>query len=237
MNIIDIIVLGVLAVCVVVGMYRGFIQTVLNLGAGLLSFVGAFLLYPKLADVLSSNTDITRAISSYTDSSSILGSLDLSSKAVNALDPQSIQQVVERANLPDPLGTLLKHNLNERVFSPLGNLATNVGDYVNQTILSVSVNVICFILCFAAIFIIASIIINMLRAVFRYPVLKHLDGLVGGVMGLLVGVLICFVFFTVMPIVEGMVPLPEFRELVEQSRLAGFFTNGGLIVSIMNRKL
>lgn len=237
MNVIDIIVLGVLAMCLVFGLYRGFIQSVLNLGAGLVSFAGAFWLFPKLADVVSSNTDITRIISTYTDSGSLLGDLDMSALSVSGLNEQSIEQIVARAGLPEPLGTLLKHNLGEQVFSPLGGIATNVGDYLNQTILSVSVNVLCFIVCFAAIFIVTTIIVNMLRAVFRYPVLKHIDGLLGGVMGLLSGVLLCFVFFTVMPIIEGMVPLPEFRELVNQSRLAGFFENGGLIVSIMNRKL
>ena len=44
------------------------------------------------------------------------------------------------------IGTLLKHNLEQRVFAPLGDLATTVGDYVNQTILSVSINVLCFLI-------------------------------------------------------------------------------------------
>ena len=237
MNIIDIIVLGVLAICLLFGAYRGFIQSVLNLGAELAAFVGSFLLFPRLADVVSANTEITRFISTYTDSGSLLGDLDLSAQSVSGLSQESVAAIVQRANLPQPLGTLLEHNISEQVFSPLGNLATNVGDYLNQTILSVSINVLCFIACFIVLFIVLSIIVNLLRAVFRYPVLKHLDGLIGAVMGLLLGVLICFVFFTVMPLVESVVPLPEFRALVDQSTLAGIFENGGLVVSIMNRKL
>ena len=50
------------------GLYRGFIQSVLSLGGSLLSIVGSFLLYPHLADIVASNTDITRMISTYTDS-------------------------------------------------------------------------------------------------------------------------------------------------------------------------
>lgn len=219
------------------GLYRGFIQSVLSLGGSLLSIVGSFLLYPRLADVVASNTDITRMISTYTDSQSLLGDLDLSSQAVSGLAGDAIAQVVQKADLPNPIGTLLQHNLSAQVFSPLGNLASNVGDYVNQTILSVSINVLCFLLCFLVCFIVVHILINLVRAVFRFPVLKHLDWLAGGVFGLLLGVVLCFAFFTVLPLLESVVPLTEFRELVDQSALAQVFENGNLIISIMNRRL
>ena len=215
------------------GLYRGFIQSVLSLGGSLLSIVGSFLLYPRLADVVASNTDITRMISTYTDSQSLLGDLDLSSQAVSGLAGDAIAQVVQKANLPEPIGTLLQHNLSAQVFSPMGNLATNVGDYVNQTILSVSINVLCFLACF----IVVHILINLVRAVFRFPVLKHLDWLAGGAFGFLVGVLLCYVCFTVLPLMESVIPLENFRTLADQSVLAKTFSDSSLIVSIMNRKL
>lgn len=237
MNIIDLAVIVIIGLCVLWGLYRGFIQSVLNLAGGLLAFAGSFWLFPRLADVVSANTDITRMISTYTDSGSLLGDLDLSRRAVSTLTPDGVSAIVERAALPEPIGTLLKHNLSQQVFSPLGNLATNVGDYVNQTILSVSINVLCFLVCFVICFVIATILVNVLRAVFRFPVLKHLDWLVGGAFGLLLGVLLCFAAFTVLPLVESVLPIPEFSELVRQSELARVFENGNLIISIMNRKL
>lgn len=237
MNIIDLVAVGIIAVCVLFGFYRGFIQSVLNLGGGLISIVSSFLIYPHLADMVSANTDITRMISSYTDSQSLLGDLDLSNQAVSALSQSSISQVVARADLPEPIGTLLQHNLSQQVFSPLGSLATNVGDYVNQTILSVSINVLCFLICFALCFVIVTIVINLVRAVFRFPVLKHLDWLVGGAFGLLCGVLLCYVVFAALPLLESVVPLEEFRALVDQSTLAKTFEDSNLIISIMNRRL
>ncbi|MDD3334698.1 MAG: CvpA family protein [Eubacteriales bacterium] len=237
MNIIDLVAIGLIAVCCLFGFYRGFIQSVLHLGGGLLSIVGSFLLYPHMADIVSSNTDITRMISTYTDSRSLLGDLDLSSQTVSQLAAANVTQVVEKANLPEPIGTLLKHNLTQQVFSPLGSLATTVGDYVNQTILSVSINVLSFLICFALCFIVLAIITNLLRAVFRFPVLKHLDWLVGGAFGLLLGVLICYVVFAALPLLESVVPLEDFRTLVDQSTLAKTFENSNLIISIMNRKL
>ena len=237
MNILDIIILVILALCTLFGMYRGFIQSVLNLGSGLLSVVGSFWLFPKLSDIVSTNTAITRFISTYTDSGSLLGDLDLSSRAVAAISEQNIAQIIEKAALPAPLDTLLAHNLAQKVFAPLGDLATTVGDYVNQTVLSVSINVAGFLLCFLACFLVSTILINMLRTVFRFPVLKQLDWLAGGAFGLLIGVLLCFVVFTVLPLVESVMPIPEFSAMVSESTMAPLFANGTLIISIMNRKL
>ena len=237
MNAIDIVIIAIIALSTLFGLYRGFIQSVLNLGSGLLSVVGSFWLFPKLSDVLSSNTGFTRFISTYTDSGILLGDLDLSNLAVNALSTENIIAIVEKANLPAPLGTLLAHNLQMEVFAPLGNLATSVGDYVNQTVLSVSINVLCFLLCFLICFAATTVFINMLRAVFHFPVLKHFDWLMGGAFGFLLGVLLCFVVFTTLPLVESVIPLEAFRQMVDESQLGQFFENGNLIISIMNRKL
>ena len=237
MNVVDIIILLILACGLLSGLYRGFIHSVLNLGSGLLSFLISFALYPKLADVVSGNPDIIRMISSFTDSESLLGDLDLSNRLVSGLNPENISAIVEKAALPEPIGTLLGHNLAGQVFSPLGNLATNVGDYVNQTVISVSINVLCFLVCFLISFVVLTIFANLIRAIFRFPVLKQLDTLVGGIFGLLTSVLVCFALLTLLPLLESVVPLPGFREAVDGSMLAGYFTNGSLIISIMNRKL
>ena len=71
--------------------------------------------------------------------------------------------------------------------------------------------------------------------VWRFPTVAGQSG--GGVFGLLLGVVLCFAFFTVLPLLESVVPLTEFRELVDQSALAQVFENGNLIISIMNRRL
>lgn len=237
MNIIDWMIIGIVGLCVLFGFYRGFIQSVLNLGGCLLSFVGSFLLYPSVADAISSNTEITRMISGYTDSTFLLGNLDLSSQSVANLTSQTVAEIAQKSNLPTPINTILVHNLNGKVFEPLGDLAINVGDYINQTILSVSINVLSFLVCFLVCFVVIAIVVNLLRAVFHYPVLKQLDGLAGGIFGLLLGAALCFIVFTVMPILQSVIPVPEFGELVEASTLAGLFENGNLMISIMNRRL
>jgi uncharacterized membrane protein required for colicin V production len=237
LNAIDYGIVALILIFTLFGFYRGFMQSLLNLGGCLLSFAASFWLFPKMSDAISSNTEIVRMLSGYTDSGSVLGDLDLSSLAVNTLSSTNISAIVGKANLPDPIGKLLQANLTEKAFSPLGNLATNVGDYVNQTILSVSINVLSFIVCFVLCFLVVTIVINLLKSVFKFPLLKQLDWLAGGAFGFVIGCVLCFVIFTAMPVLQSLIPLDNFQQLVKESTLAGIFQNGNLVVSIMNRKL
>ncbi len=237
MNAIDYGIVILILVFTLFGFYRGFMQSLLNLGGCLLSFLASFWLFPKLSDAISSNTEIVRMLSGFTDSGVVLGDLDLSSLAVSQLSQSNITAIVEKASLPDPIGRLLQANLTEKAFTPLGDLATNVGDYINQTILSVSINVLSFIVCFILCFLVITIVINLLKSVFKFPLLKQLDWLAGGAFGFVIGCVLCFVVFTAMPVFQSIIPIENFQQLVEDSALANIFRNGNLVVSIMNRKL
>lgn len=64
--------------------------------------------------------------------------------------------------------------------------------------------------------------------------LKQMDGLAGGVFGVLRGLLICLALFTLLPLVQTVLPLDMVTELIDQSTLAPIFSNGNLILAIMN---
>lgn len=234
MNPIDWIIVGILGISVLFGLYRGFISSVLNMGGGLLSFFGAFWLYPKLAALIQQNESLRMTLAHYLEPGSGLD-LALSETHVATLGASGIQQVLTKVSLPAPLDSILRVNLEHNVFTNLD--IYTVGEYVNQTILQASINIICFVICFMLAYVVISILINLIRAVFRFPVLKQLDGLAGGVFGLLRGLLICLALFTLVPLVQTMVPLDLITELLEGSALAPVFMNGNLITAIMNGQL
>lgn len=231
----DYIILGVIGVSVLFGLYRGFISSVLNMGGGLASFLGAFWLYPKLAVAIQKNQELVRTLSHYTDASSRVGDLELSLTRVIELGEAGIARVLDKVQLPSPLDSILQVNLANNVFASSG--ALTVAEYVSQTILQAAINILCFLVCFAALYIVLSIVLNLLRAVFRFPALKQLDGLAGGLFGLLRGLLLCLAMFTLVPLVQTMVPLDLVSDLLAESTLAPIFMNGNLITAIMNGRL
>lgn len=235
MNIVDIIILAIIALSVLIGLYRGFISSVASLGGCALSLGLSFWLSPKVAGWVQTKPELTRTLMSFTDASSRLGDLSISRTNVLSLTKEKIAEILQRVNLPAPLDTLLKTNLENKVFSGTG--LNQVGDYVSQTIVGAVLNVICFILCFIVIFILLHFVLNFLKVVFRFPVLKQMNSLVGGIFGLLRGVLLCFVAFAVLPLIQTMVPIDGITEAVGASSLASFFNSGNLILAIMNGRL
>ena len=235
MNIVDYVIIGVIGISVLFGFYRGFVASVLGMGSGLISFGLSFMLYPRLAELIQSNEELVRTLMHYTDASSRLGDLELALTNVMQLGQQGIADVLSKVQLPEPLGTMLQVNLENQVYAASG--VSTVSDYVSQTILQASINIICFLICFVALFIVLSLLINVIRAVFRLPVLKQLDWLAGGVFGFLRGMLLCLCFFTLVPLVLNMVPIDELSLLISESTLAPMFSSGNLILSIMNGRL
>ena len=235
MNLIDIIIIGIIGLSVLFGFYRGFVSSVLNAGSGLLAFALSFVLYPTLAAAIQGNDELVRTLLHYTDASSRLGDLNLAITNVVQLGQQGIQDVLAKVSLPPPLDSLLASNIQNTVFEASG--ISTVSDYVSQTVVQASINILCFLASFVILYILLAILINAIKAVFRLPLLKQLDWLAGGVFGFLRGLLICLAAFTLVPLVMTVVPVDFLTEMIDQSVLAPVFSSGNLILSIMNGRL
>ena len=236
MNPVDWVILGILAVSVLFGMYRGFIASVASMGGCLISLAASFWLSPKVAEFLQTNTSLSSTLMSYADAATRLKDSALSSLNVAGLSTENISTILSRASLPAPLDKLLQNNLEQQVYST-ANIPQDVGHYVTQTIVSALMNVICFVITFVVLMILFHVIVNLLKAIFRFPVLKQLNSLAGGVFGLLRGALICFVLFALTPLLLTVVPVEGLGDMINTSALAPLFNSGNLILSIMNGHL
>ena len=233
MNVVDYCILGVIGVSILFGIYRGFVASMLNTGGTLISFGLAYWLYPKFTAVIQSNPQWQRTLLSYTDAERRLGDLTLSAQNVATLTKNQIAEIVERAHLPGSLGEILRSNLENQIYTGIDS----VKDYVSETIVEACINILCFLVAFGLLFLVITLVLSALRAVVKFPVLKQMDGLAGGVFGLLRGVVFVFALFTLMPILETVIPIQSVTELISQSRLAMLFNSGTLITSIMNGTL
>ena len=232
MNTIDIVILAILGISVVVGLYRGFVASVASLGGCLLSLGISFWVTPKAVNWVQSNPDLIRTLMSYTDAATRIGDQTLAQTSVSTLTSGGIAEILSKVNLPGPLNALLQSNLQRQVFQSAG--LSQVGDYVSQTILGAVLHVICFILCFLLCFLALHLVLGFLKAVFKFPVLKQLNAMAGGVFGLLRGALLCFIAFALLPLIQTIVPAGVLEELMPGSVLAPLFNSDRLILAIMN---
>ena len=94
-----------------------------------------------------------------------------------------------------------------------------------------------FALVFLLLLLVIHFVINFLKVVFKFPVLKQLNSIAGGAFGLIRGALLCFVAFALLPLIQTLLPVQDINELVEASALAPLFNSGNLILAIMNGRL
>ena len=226
MNIIDIMILAVLAVSVIFGMHRGFISGVLSLAALIGSAALAFATSGELAAWLKGNQTLVNTLLYYTDAGSRISSLDLSLLPVAQIGEGTLAQILQSANLPAAFESAFLTGI-----ASAGGSVT-VSQLLSETIVSVSISILSFLICFFISYIAATFVIHLVNYVFELPVLRHLDALIGGVFGLVRGVLLLFILFALVPIVLAVAPVPQISELIASSSLAPMF-DSQLILSIL----
>ena len=236
MNPVDLIILGVLTVSVLYGMYRGFIASEASMGGCLISLAVSFWLAPKISALLQNNSALSNTLMSYADAATRLKDSAMSALNVQGLTAESISSIISRASLPAPLDKLLQNNLEQQAYKAAG-ITQDVGHYVTQTIVSALMNVMCYVVTFVVLLILFQVIVIMLKAIFKFPVLKQMNALAGGAFGLLRGVLLCFVLFALSPLLLTVIPVEGLGEMLNTSLLAPLFNSRNLILSIMSGHL
>lgn len=229
MNLLDIIIIAIIAFSVFSGAVRGFTLTVLRFASFLVSAFLAYILYPVVARLLGSG--VLSSLSVYAEGSEHIYNVDLAGQLVSSLTPNQIDTVVQNANLPAPFDSVLHGNLTNQALA--SQHATTLGDYFNTTIVNVLLGIISFILLFLLFRLILSIVINATNYVTRLPVLKQFNSLLGGALGLVRGILIVFVIFMIAPVVITLLPGEPITQYINGSLLSPFFYNSNFLLSLI----
>jgi uncharacterized membrane protein required for colicin V production len=235
LNVVDLIILGIVGVSILFGLYRGFINALLGLVGVFAALMIAYTAYPQLAKSLQDNESLVRTLVHYSDASSRIHDLDLSRTPVAGMPAQLLNEILSRAALPEPFDAFVRANVTGQVFASLGS--ATIADYLSQTIVAVSLNILCFLASFAAAYAAIMLLVHLLGYVFALPVLKHMDLLLGGVFGAVRGILLVFVIFALVPILLTVSPIEGISQSISQSMLADFFYRTNLIQSIMQGTL
>ncbi len=234
MNIIDIALLLILLSSIAFGMYRGAVASLWGLIACVVSYPLTLLLSPYLSAWLGSFGGVMELLATYTDANALVGDYTLATTAVQGISESALQAVINSLNLPDTILGILKSNMVGSVFSSSGLVTVN--DYVAYTIVAVSLQAVSFVCTYIFCATVLHFIITMLNHVFRFPVLKHFDGLVGGVFGALRGMLILYVLFLLVPLVLTIIPVTLVSELFESSTLSQVFSSSGFFIRVVTGK-
>lgn len=230
MNVLDIAILVILAVSFIIGLYNGFLVTVLHIFAYLGSWVLGFIFYPILSNYLIANTGLLDKIVYYTDISSKLVDFQQSKLGIAGLGGEQLKTIVENSQIPQPFGKAIVANVGNQSLTSLQTL----GEYLDYTVGKVIISILSFFIIFFAVRLIFAIIIGIVKAIRDIPILKQLDSLAGAGLGLVRGLLLLYVVFSVLPLVLTIAPIDIVSDLIESSKLAPFFYKTNILVNFIH---
>lgn len=231
MNIIDIILLFVLAMSVVFGLYYGFIQSVASLAGTGIAILGGLIFGPRLASLLSGSQQIREVLANFSDAVVRVGDYELASSPVTGVSGNLLQTVLNSVSFPEPIENLLRDNIVTQAFSRSG-LAT-VNDYVSNTLVQSVLSVLSFLVCCLLVYLAWSFIVALIRNIFEFPILRQLDWLAGGLFGLARGAVVCYLLVLLVPLIQVVMPDQRFAEFMQNSQVADLFRNDGLFIRII----
>ncbi len=227
MNVIDIVILTVLAASVIYGLFRGFLGSLLSAVCFLLALAIAAWTGPMLSDLLTGNSGVMDTVSSYTDSVVVGSSADFNGGSA----PEIIEKIASGLPMPESVRTALAQKLSAQP----DKSGSALRETANREVARILIGALSYVICFVLACILLSLFSSLIRHVFRLPVLKQLDALAGGLLGLLRGALILYVLFLLVPVISSFSPVSGFDELVEQSKLAGIFQSNGYFIRVIGR--
>lgn len=235
MSFVDIFILLVLAITVLGGYYQGFVNTVSGIAATVLAFVIALVFVPLCSSAVKGNQGLFNSMLYYTEGAEYVAVTDveLTRTPISGISAQQLSLVIDNADMPKPMDRAVTRNIATEAFSQEG--ITTLGDYFNQTIVCVFINILSIL----AVFLIARLVFAFLIRGVDYarggfPILSHGDGIFGAALGLVNGVLLLFVVFLAVPI--ALTVLPRLYTFLEESFFGEFFYRANFLLDLIPAK-
>ena len=219
---VTILILIVIGLCILAGYYRGVIFSAVSIGLTLLSFFLALIMIPLIATPVRESKSLYGSLLYYFEGYEAVSktSVEMIHDPISSLDDETLDTVVDNAALPLPLGSAVSRNIRREAYADRG--ITTLGDYFNQTIVDVVLNILSLLFLFVIIRVLLGFILRMIDYGRRgLPALQRFDPLFSCGIGFLHGVTILYILYLLAPIVLTIVPRLG-RELIG-TPLSGFF--------------
>ncbi|HWQ05584.1 MAG: hypothetical protein ABFD03_04245 [Clostridiaceae bacterium] len=232
MNFIDIAILLVLGITILGGLYRGFVSTVYNFGATVVSLIVGRICIPLVSSLVKGNADLFNMMLYYTEGSEYVAITDveLTRTSIASISSEQLHTVLQNADMPLPMDRCVIKNIAAEAFHDSG--VTTLGDYFNQTIVCVVINILALLLIFVIVRLILGFVVRGLEyGRGGFPVLTRGDGIIGAGLGLIHGVLMVFVIFLLVPVM--LTVLPKLYEFLSESFFGEFFYQANILLSII----
>ncbi|MDR2182951.1 MAG: CvpA family protein [Clostridiales bacterium] len=218
MNTLDILVIGIMTLCITIGAWRGFVRTVLGFANFLIAIFLTNLLYPHMGRFL-------RGIDGFFDalSAAIRDSMGLDAAiydaAVDAGGRVAEAEFLQNLPLPAFFRDALIENNNAIIRAAIG--AFDFADYVAGFLAGIVINIISMVLVFVLVFFGLMLLTRVLNILTKLPVLNTLNKVLGGAIGAAWGILLTWLVLGVVVVYLSANSAVDVAQMLEASVIAG----------------
>ena len=209
--IIDLVIVGIIALCVIIGYAKGLTGALIKIISFVLSLVIAFILYTPISNYIINNTQIDDMIETTIKSSIIKDDEEQAKEQMPTVITDYINQKVEEAS------NAVKENV-----------VNSTAQEVSHTIVRAGTWIILFVIAR-----IALIVLKYITAIIaRLPVIKQFDKLGGIIYGLLEGLVITYFALALISFITPMTR-ENLSDSINKSYIGSSMYNNNLLLKII----
>ena len=219
---ITVLILVIIGLCILAAYYRGVIYSAVSIGLTLVSFFLALLMIPAVSRPVRESRELYGSLLYYFEGYESVSktSVELIHEPAASKSDAEVQEIVDNANLPLPLGAAVTKNIRRNAYESRG--IKTIGDYFNQTIVDVVLNILSLLFLFICFRVLLGFILRLIDYGRNgLPALKRLDPLFSCGIGFLHGMVLLYICFLIAPILLTVVP--KLGRMLVDTPLSGFF--------------
>lgn len=215
--IVDLVIIGIIALCIIVGYIKGLTGSLIKIVSFALSLVVAFVLFVPVSNFIINNTPLDNNLEK-----------SIRELVLHVEQTKNEPQTEEQKNVPIVITNYISQKIEEAANEAKENIVNSTARDVTETIVKAGT--------WIALFIIARIAFILLKFVTaliaKLPVIKQCDKLGGIVYGLLKGLVITYVALAIISFVTPMTN-GELSERINESHIGSFMYNHNLLLNII----
>ena len=218
--IVDLIIVGIIALCAILGYFRGLTKSLLKIVSFVLALVIAFVLFKPISLLIINHTQIDDNIQKAIEEK-MVGFVDQTSGNVE-------EAMRENSSIPE----VMTKYIQEAVAENKGN-TEEAAKQAAKSVADIIINAGTWIL----VFILARVILifakSILELIVKLPVIKQMDKIGGVFYGILEGLVIIYVAFAILSFVSPMFDSAEVLSAVNKAAIGGQIYNNNIILKLI----
>lgn len=214
--IIDLIIVGIILLCVGLGYKRGLAKCVIKILSFVIALVVVAILYKPVSNIVMQNTEIDE---------------NIQKSVINLIgnDVAEEGKVSKDSNLPK---TMVEH-INKKVENTIGEARDNIVKNVAQEISVVTINIGVAIVLFILVRIALIFVSALSKIITDLPLIKQVDKLGGILYGVLKAGIIIFAVFALISFISPMIEQTGIVVAINKSFIGGMLYNNNLLLKII----